>query len=142
MHTSRRTPNERHAKTLLESAKRLAHRRVADTEALAGGAEPLRFRHGDERRHAIELGCHWTEYLPTWTPMASRSTEPTALDCDARVNRGAAPTAARHVNCTDSPMQENTMPMTTRVPSITLNNGVELPALGLGVFQSPPAETV
>ena len=29
-----------------------------------------------------------------------------------------------------------------RVPSIPLNNGVELPALGLGVFQSPPAETV
>jgi len=26
-------------------------------------------------------------------------------------------------------------------PRITLNNGVELPALGLGVFQSPPAET-
>ena len=25
---------------------------------------------------------------------------------------------------------------------ITLNNGVELPALGLGVFQSPPAETI
>lgn len=30
---------------------------------------------------------------------------------------------------------------TTAVPSITLNNGVELPAIGLGVFQSPPAET-
>ena len=30
----------------------------------------------------------------------------------------------------------------TRQPHITLNNGVELPALGLGVFQSPPAETV
>ncbi|MFP2928888.1 aldo/keto reductase [Pyxidicoccus sp. 3LG] len=26
-------------------------------------------------------------------------------------------------------------------PSLTLNNGVQLPALGLGVFQSPPAET-
>ncbi len=25
---------------------------------------------------------------------------------------------------------------------INLNNGVELPALGLGVFQSPPEETV
>jgi len=33
------------------------------------------------------------------------------------------------------------MPMTTRVPAITLNNGVELPALGLGVFQSPPEQT-
>jgi diketogulonate reductase-like aldo/keto reductase len=33
------------------------------------------------------------------------------------------------------------MPLTTRVPSITLNNGVELPALGLGVFQSPPEQT-
>ena len=34
--------------------------------------------------------------------------------------------------------------MTTRLhhtPAITLNNGIELPALGLGVFQSPPAET-
>jgi diketogulonate reductase-like aldo/keto reductase len=31
---------------------------------------------------------------------------------------------------------------TTRQPHITLNNGVGLPALGLGVFQSPPAETV
>lgn len=33
------------------------------------------------------------------------------------------------------------MTKTIRVPRITLNNGVELPALGLGVFQSPPAET-
>src|SRR3954462_14287640 len=33
------------------------------------------------------------------------------------------------------------MTSTTRQPHITLNNGVELPALGLGVFQSPPAET-
>jgi diketogulonate reductase-like aldo/keto reductase len=32
--------------------------------------------------------------------------------------------------------------MTARTPLITLNNGVKLPALGLGVFQSPPAETV
>jgi diketogulonate reductase-like aldo/keto reductase len=31
---------------------------------------------------------------------------------------------------------------TQTVPGITLNNGVEMPALGLGVFQSPPAETV
>jgi diketogulonate reductase-like aldo/keto reductase len=30
---------------------------------------------------------------------------------------------------------------TTLIPSITLNNGVQLPAIGLGVFQSPPAET-
>ena len=30
----------------------------------------------------------------------------------------------------------------TSVPSFTLNNGVEIPALGLGVFQTPPAETV
>lgn len=26
--------------------------------------------------------------------------------------------------------------------SLTLNNGVEIPALGFGVFQTPPAETV
>ena len=33
--------------------------------------------------------------------------------------------------------------MTTQtVPLITLNNGVEMPVLGLGVFQSPPAETI
>lgn len=30
----------------------------------------------------------------------------------------------------------------TLTPTIALNNGVQLPALGLGVFQSPPAETV
>jgi diketogulonate reductase-like aldo/keto reductase len=29
----------------------------------------------------------------------------------------------------------------TTVPALKLNNGVELPALGLGVFQSPPEET-
>src|SRR4051812_29368217 len=27
------------------------------------------------------------------------------------------------------------------VPVLKLNNGVEMPALGLGVFQTPPAET-
>ncbi|RYZ42425.1 MAG: aldo/keto reductase [Myxococcaceae bacterium] len=32
--------------------------------------------------------------------------------------------------------------MSTKSPSILLNNGVQMPALGLGVFQSPPAETV
>ena len=32
--------------------------------------------------------------------------------------------------------------MPAPTPTIALNNGVELPALGLGVFQSPPAETV
>jgi diketogulonate reductase-like aldo/keto reductase len=31
---------------------------------------------------------------------------------------------------------------TGRTPAITLNNGVAMPALGLGVFQSQPAETV
>jgi diketogulonate reductase-like aldo/keto reductase len=31
--------------------------------------------------------------------------------------------------------------MSTQVPGITLNNGVELPAIGLGVFQTPPEET-
>jgi diketogulonate reductase-like aldo/keto reductase len=34
------------------------------------------------------------------------------------------------------------MTKTNPTPHITLNNGVELPALGLGVFQSSPAETV
>ena len=32
--------------------------------------------------------------------------------------------------------------MTTTIPTLTLNNGVELPALGLGVFQTPPEETI
>jgi 2,5-diketo-D-gluconate reductase A len=31
--------------------------------------------------------------------------------------------------------------MTSPVPSLTLNNGVRIPALGLGVFQTPPEET-
>jgi diketogulonate reductase-like aldo/keto reductase len=31
--------------------------------------------------------------------------------------------------------------MSAKSPFITLNNGVQMPALGLGVFQSPPAET-
>jgi diketogulonate reductase-like aldo/keto reductase len=31
--------------------------------------------------------------------------------------------------------------VTTNVPQLTLNNGVTMPALGLGVFQSPPEET-
>ena len=33
------------------------------------------------------------------------------------------------------------MPQPTATPTVTLNNGVVLPALGFGVFQSPPAET-
>jgi len=32
--------------------------------------------------------------------------------------------------------------MTARSPDITLNNRVQMPAIGLGVFQTPPAETV
>ena len=31
--------------------------------------------------------------------------------------------------------------MTAGVPTLTLNNGVELPTIGLGVFQTPPDET-
>ena len=27
------------------------------------------------------------------------------------------------------------------VPTLTLNNGVKMPALGFGVFQTPPEET-
>lgn len=30
----------------------------------------------------------------------------------------------------------------TTVPRFTLNNGVEIPAIGLGVFQTPPADTI
>ena len=30
----------------------------------------------------------------------------------------------------------------TTVPLLTLNNGVEIPALGFGVFQTPPDETL
>jgi hypothetical protein len=31
--------------------------------------------------------------------------------------------------------------MAQEVPSIALNNGVEMPSIGLGVFQTPPDET-
>jgi hypothetical protein len=31
---------------------------------------------------------------------------------------------------------------TITAPLLRLSNGVEMPGLGLGVFQSPPAETV
>ena len=38
-------------------------------------------------------------------------------------------------------MKENT-PMTTGTsPLLTLNNGVQIPVIGLGVFQSPPEQT-
>jgi diketogulonate reductase-like aldo/keto reductase len=33
------------------------------------------------------------------------------------------------------------MVMTNEIPQITLNNGIRIPALGLGVFQTPPDET-
>jgi diketogulonate reductase-like aldo/keto reductase len=36
--------------------------------------------------------------------------------------------------------QQGGFPMST-VPSVTLNNGVEMPAIGLGVFQTPPDVT-
>ena len=32
--------------------------------------------------------------------------------------------------------------MATTIPTLTLNNGVEMPVLGLGVFQTPPEETI
>ena len=32
--------------------------------------------------------------------------------------------------------------MTSPVPMLTLNNGMRMPAIGLGVFQTPPEETV
>ena len=32
--------------------------------------------------------------------------------------------------------------MTPTIPTLTLNNNVELPVLGLGVFQTPPDETI
>jgi diketogulonate reductase-like aldo/keto reductase len=31
--------------------------------------------------------------------------------------------------------------MAREAPDITLNNGVEMPSIGLGVFQTPPGET-
>jgi diketogulonate reductase-like aldo/keto reductase len=32
--------------------------------------------------------------------------------------------------------------MTSKSPLLTLNNGVQIPAIGLGVFQSSPKDTV
>src|SRR3954447_23346854 len=41
-----------------------------------------------------------------------------------------------------TPTREEVRPMAaTTVPALKLNNGVEMPALGLGVFQTPPDET-
>src|SRR6185295_4410052 len=48
-----------------------------------------------------------------------------------------APAAARPETRED----HRTMTPATTTPDLTLNNGVEIPALGLGVFQSPPEET-
>jgi diketogulonate reductase-like aldo/keto reductase len=40
------------------------------------------------------------------------------------------------------PRERNELTMTvTTTPSLELNNGVQMPALGLGVFQTPPDET-
>ena len=42
----------------------------------------------------------------------------------------------------DSPSQDpNRLPRVGRMTNLTLNNHVEMPALGLGVFQTPPDET-
>src|SRR4051812_6208658 len=38
-------------------------------------------------------------------------------------------------------MKEHTTTTTRITPLLTLNNGVQIPALGLGVFQSPPEQT-
>ena len=40
-----------------------------------------------------------------------------------------------------STMEHGRAPRMDSVETITLNNGVEMPALGLGVFQTPPDET-
>jgi len=32
---------------------------MGDAEAISGSPKPLRFRNGDERRHAIEFFSHW-----------------------------------------------------------------------------------
>jgi len=53
-------------------------------------------------------------------------------------NLGGTPVAAA-LDPLNSP---DRMIMSNDHDLITLNNGVELPALGLGVFQSPPEETV
>ena len=53
---------------------------------------------------------------------------------------GRRPPRPRRVAHHLDPRGPRTMtPATT--PALTLNNGVEMPALGLGVFQSPPEET-
>src|SRR3954469_25447452 len=38
-------------------------------------------------------------------------------------------------------MKEHTTMTVRLTPLLTLNNGVQIPALGLGVFQSPPEQT-
>ena len=71
----------------------------------------------------------------------------------SRVSETSAPVPSRSAGtCPDGcaiprtsraaiPMQDLAWtPMST--PTVTLNNGVEMPALGFGVFQTPPDETV
>ena len=40
-----------------------------------------------------------------------------------------------------TPAIEGSSTMTSQVPLLTLNNGVQMPAVGLGVFQTPPEQT-
>jgi hypothetical protein len=58
-HASRGALHERDAEPVFELAQRLAHRRAAHAEPLAGGAEASRFGDGDEHGHTVEVVGHW-----------------------------------------------------------------------------------
>src|SRR5438105_1203865 len=55
----RRAAHEGHTQACFESPHGLTHGRVRHAEALPGRPKSLRFRHGHERRHAIEFFSHW-----------------------------------------------------------------------------------
>src|ERR1700749_4824995 len=65
------------------------------------------------------------------------TTDPFWLTPSARVGktppRRASPRATARIG--------RSITMAHEVPDIALNNGVEIPSIGLGVFQTPPDET-
>jgi hypothetical protein len=59
VHAPRSAAHEGHAKACFESAHCLTHGRVGYAEAIPGRPKSLRFRNGNEGRHAIEFFSHW-----------------------------------------------------------------------------------
>ncbi len=73
-HAPRGPLHEGNAQPFLEAPQCLTDRGVTDAEPLASGAKAFRFRDSDEHGHPIQVVGHWTENLPAWNQLASRST--------------------------------------------------------------------